>query len=364
MSVTALASSSSPVLLSLSSESKTSDTFKRIDFHGESIKLDPSWFKVNVPAVLSVPHAHFIEAYEALSDQSLTLAEWGKAARATIDEALPRCGVLVLRNLNFVHSAADLTKFWEGCCSDTGNGSWEPAIYHGWGVDRDQEDGVDLPTKVPASVVFPCHSENAYSPRPPSKICLFCLKDAEEGKQNILYSVLQRDHDFIMLSATEQSISPGGESLIARSQDITDALSDDIKDFMRAHGGIRYVTRYHNAANDAEKVKLASARSTFGLSWQTKCAMESKEDVRRNFLRFGFEPQNVVFDEDDNLTVTFTTSGFMRDVYTDKQVWFNCVDFGTIDAADGTPFPKEMLDELRVDKWKVRGLQLFAVRNF
>ena len=164
--------------------------------------------------------------------------------------------------------------------------------------------------------------------------------------------------------STEQSISPGGESLIARNQDITDALSDDIKDFIRSHGGIRYVTRYHNAANDAEKVKLASATSTFGLSWQSKCAMESKEDVRRNFLSFGFEPQNVVFDDDDNLTVTYTTSGFLRDAYTDREVWFNCVDFGTIDAADGTPFPMEMLDQLRIDKWKVRDLQLFALLNF
>ena len=183
MSVTALASSSSPVLMSLSSESKTSNAFKQIDTHGENIKLDPSWFKVNPPAVQSVPYPHYIEAYEAISDQSLTLAEWGKAARITIDEALPRCGVLLLRNLNFVHSAADLAKFWEGCCSDMGKGSWEPFTYHGWGVNRDQEDGVDLPTKVPASIVFSCHNENVYSPRPPSRICLFCLKDAVEGKQ-------------------------------------------------------------------------------------------------------------------------------------------------------------------------------------
>jgi Taurine catabolism dioxygenase TauD, TfdA family len=183
MSVTALALSSSPVQLSLSSESKTSNAFKQIDTHGENIKLDPSWFKVNPPAVQSVPYPHYIEAYEALIDQSLTLAEWGKAARITIDEALPRCGVLLLRNLKFVHSAADFAKFWEGCCSDMGKGSWEPATYHGWGVNRDQEDGVDLPTKVPASIVFSCHNENVYSPRPPSRICLFCLKDAVEGKQ-------------------------------------------------------------------------------------------------------------------------------------------------------------------------------------
>lgn len=168
----------------------------------------------------------------------------------------------------------------------------------------------------------------------------------------------------MMLSSMKQSILPGGESLIARNQDITDALSDDIKDFIRSHGGIRYVTRYHNAANDADRVKLASATSTFGLSWQTKCAMESKEEVRRSFLSFGFEEHNIVFDEDDNLTVTFTTSGFLRDAYTDKEVWFNCVDFGTINAADGTPFPKEMLDQLRIDKWKVRGLQRFSCESF
>ena len=160
-----------------------------------------------------------------------------------------------------------------------------------------------------------------------------------------------------MLHFPEQSISPGGESVIARNQDITDALSDDIKDFVRSHGGIRYVTRYHNAANDPEKVKLASATSTFGLSWQTKCVMDSKDDVRRNFLSYGFEAHNIVFDDDDNLTVTYTTSAFIRDAYTDKEVWFNCVDFGTIDAADGTPFPKEMLDQLRIDKWKVRDLR-------
>lgn len=333
----ALSAASPPVL---------SKMYKRIETDGEKIECQPSWFAGN-PPVESIPHAHFIEAYEPLSDHSLTLDEWGDAARITLDEALPRCGVVLLRNLKFIHTAADFAKFWRGCCAD--KTTWEPAIYRAWGPNRQQEDGVDLATNIPASIVLPCHNENAYFPQPVGRICLFCSKSAIEGKHSSTTRTLSSCFN------RNGSQSSGGESLVARNQDITDLISDDVKDFIKAHGGLRYVCKFHSAANDEEKVKAASPTSAFGQSWQSKCGTESKDEVKRMFIEIGFKAPDIEFDEDDNVTLTYISSGFRTDAYTGNESWFSVgIEMGLADTADGTPFTQEMKDNVRMANWKVR----------
>lgn len=322
-----------------------SNTYTRIETQGENIKFQPSWCTGD-PPIESIPHAHFLEAYEMSSEQSLKLDEWGDAARILLDDALPRCGVVLFRNLKFINNAADYAQFWKGCCG--GKASWESAIYRAWGPNRSQEDGVDLATNIPASTLLPCHNENAYFPKPVGRICLFCSQSALVGKRCYTTKTLSS------FFKCESSQSSGGESLIARNQDITDLISDETKDFIRSHGGLRYLCRFHNAANDEEKVKAASQTSTFGQSWQVKCGTESKEEVKEMFLDLGFKAHDIEFDEDDNLILTYISSGFRTDAYTGNESWFSVmVDAGMVSTADGTHFTKEIMENVKMAIWKV-----------
>jgi hypothetical protein len=54
----------------------------------------------------------------------------------------------------------------------------------------------------------------------------------------------------------------------------------------------------------------------------------------------------MTFDEDGNFTVRNIHPGFIVNE-SGEEVWFNIVDTGGFLAGDSTPFPKELLDEVR-----------------
>jgi hypothetical protein len=240
------------------------------------------------------------------------LPEWGNAAGIIIDEVLNRNGggALLLRNLTFITTPKEFSLFWKSCCNSSA--SMEPAVYVSFGANREQEDGLDLATNIPAQNLLPCHNEMAYNPQPPTKIGLFCLQDAFEG----------------------------GESLLAKNNILTKTIPTEVKEFTKKHQGVLYVRKYH----DADKPVTSHQEGSF-MSWQEKCQTGSngKAAAVSFFLDLGFKEEDISFDSDNNLIVTFIHSGFI--IGDDgEENWFNIVDTGMITAADGTPYPKELIE--------------------
>lgn len=90
--------------------------------------------------------------------------------------------------------------------------------------------------------------------------------------------------------------------------------------------------------------------STGKLSWQDKCLTKSTGEKGRfeakSFFRdLDFKHDDLTFDEDGNLNVKNILPGFIMN--DGEEVWFNIIDTGGFTAGDGTPFPKELLDEVR-----------------
>ena len=109
----------------------------------------------------------------------------------------------------------------------------------------------------------------SYNPRPPSIICLFCVKPAAEG---------------------------GGESLLARNCDLTAALPHrDLAARFAAKGGIMHKRSYCDAAvlsaqpDASPPPQLAAAGAApasppaprWAVSWQERTGTQSREEAER-----------------------------------------------------------------------------------
>jgi len=155
---------------------------------------------------------------------------WGAAARAVIDDWLPKTGAVLFRNLP-IFRANDFKEFWEGCKNGKQNDvPWVPIPYIPVNAPRAQLDGVDLATNIPPNMILPCHNELAYNPRPAGRIALYCLQEAAQG----------------------------GETLVAWNSDITELVPPELLDFLEAHGGIPYDRTYHDAKQPAPNPKALS----------------------------------------------------------------------------------------------------------
>lgn len=76
------------------------------------------------------------------------------------------------------------------------------------------------------------------------------------------------------------------------------------------------------------------------------------------FLKLGFKKEDIQFDQENNLTVTFIHPGFI--IGDDGQeIWYNNVVTGINTAGDGTPYPKELIEEIQRKRWEVFHLRLF-----
>jgi hypothetical protein len=286
-----------------------------------NVNLCPSWFSSPISTTF-LPYPDFLQVYDAIeSEIPLSLIEWGNAAGIIIDEVLNRNaggGALLLRNLTFISTSKEFSVFWKSCCNSSA--LMDPAYYVPFGANREQDDRIYLATNIPANKVFSCHNEMAYNPKPPGKIALFCVQDAFEG----------------------------GESILAQNNILTKMISMEVKDFTKAHGGVAYVRKYH----DADKPVTSHQKGSF-MSWQDKCQTGLKGIAAAVlfFLDLGFKEADIQFDPDNNLTVKFIHPGFI--IGDDgEENWFNIVDTGFFTTADGTPYPKELIEGMNNDKWK------------
>lgn len=177
-----------------------------------------------------------------------------------IDEVLNRNpgDALLLRNMTFISTSKDFSVFWKSCSA-----SMDPVYYNTFGPDREQDNGIDLATNFPPNILLSCHNEMAYNPQPPGKFALFCLQDAFEG----------------------------GETILAKNSILTKMISMEVKEFTKAHGGVAYVRKYH----DADK-PVTSHQKGSSMSWQDKCRTGDIAAARLYFLDLGFKDEDIQFD--------------------------------------------------------------------
>lgn len=252
------------------------------------------------------------------------LRELGAAARHTIDENLPTTGAVLLRGLP-MRSAEDFGHFWNGCLQES------PAIQEGKYISlgpsagRQKLSGIDLATNVPPQFLLLCHNELCYNPTTVGRIALYCVQDAKFG----------------------------GETIIARNSDLNKGLPSDVAPFVKKHGGVLYSREFF----DARRPPQLSSQNTGIGSWQAKCSLPdtaSREEAEIFFLEMGFDLENQLEwnDETGVLRVTNVHPGFVQNEDSDEGVWWNIVHTGSLKTADGTPFPKKMVQDVQRTGWE------------
>ena len=275
----------------------------------------------NLPSRFPLPD--FLAVFEPAEDsEGASLEDWGVAVRQILDNALPNHGGVLVKGLHCIKSAADFKTFWRACCNV--HPRWTTMEYTPFHRNRDQDEGVDLATNIKSSFCLPCHNEMAYNPKPAGRIALFCLQDAREG----------------------------GESLVVPNAALTDGIRDEVKHWLKEHGGVLYVREYFD-----ENLKSNETSSPWAISWQEKCGISIHEEIgsakakaRQYFLSLGFNPSAINFDGNNTPTVKYIHPGTIR-TSDGKDLWFNILDTGMCCAGDGTRLPENLLQDLRSDSW-------------
>ena len=283
---------------------------------------------VDQPAAPRLPPARFplpdfLAVFEPASRaEGASLEEWGASARRILDSSLPKHGAVLVKGLHSIRSSADFKVFWRACCDVQPH--WTAMEYMPFFRNREQDEGVDLATKIKGSSVLPCHNEMAYNPRPAGRIALFCLQDAKKG----------------------------GESLLVPNAVLTDSIRDEVKQWLKEHQGVLYRREYFD-----KNAKPSETMPPWALSWQEKCGISvdeetgpAKAQATQYFLSMGFLPDDIVFDGNNTLVVRNTHPGMIRN-QEGKQVWFNILESGMCCGGDGTRLPENLLQDLRDDSW-------------
>jgi len=270
--------------------------------------------------ILTVVRARREEGTELSAEE---LANWGAAARRTIEELLPRTGAVLLRNLP-MRSPEAFGHFWKGCLLAP------PALEEGsylslGGTSRTKMSGIDLATNVPPEFLLLNHNELCYNPRTVERIALYCVQDAPVG----------------------------GESTLARNRDLMKTLPDEVPRFLAEHGGILYAREFYDARRPPVLVPGAPPPAATG-SWQEKCGLPldaERAQAEEFFLAMGFDASQIEWDESGSLRVTNQHPGFVKDPESGEDVWWNIVHTGSIKTADGTPIPKKLVAEVQRSAW-------------
>ena len=283
---------------------------------------------VNQPGTLRKPPAtfplpDFLAVFEPVGDAvGASLEDWGVAVRGVLDTSLPTHGAVLVKGLHCIRSAADFKVFWRACCSTSPR--WTTMEYNPFYRNREQDEGVDLATNIKGSLALPCHNEMAYNPIPAGRIALFCLQDARQG----------------------------GESLLVPNAVLTDGIRDEVKRWVKEHGGVLYIREYYD-----ENAKPSGTLSPWAMSWQEKCGISMQEEIdpakakaTQYFLSMGFKPNDINFDRNNTLTVKYVHPGTIKG-NNGKELWFNILDTGMCCGGDGTRLPENLLQDLRDDAW-------------
>mmetsp|Transcript_12491 Transcript_12491/g.29373 ORF Transcript_12491/g.29373 Transcript_12491/m.29373 type:complete len:434 (-) Transcript_12491:197-1498(-) len=257
-------------------------------------------------------------------------SEWGEEklralgaeARETIDGALPATGAVLLRGLP-MRSAEEFGHFWRGCLAASDPPQQEGTyISLGPSRGRTKMSGIDLATNVPPEFLLLCHNELCYNPTTVGRIALYCVQDAPSG----------------------------GETIMARNRDLATSLSPSTMQFLEDHGGIMYSRVFQDAR------KRAPGSDPLG-SWQEKCALPETagpEEAEAFFKSMGFDPATDLTwagDGSGALRITNRHPGILKDPDTGEPAWWNIIHTGSLQAADGTPFPKKIVAEVQRTGW-------------
>lgn len=279
------------------------------------------------PLYCTLPPAGYVSVVRASADAAAAAASseeglrrLGEAARRTIDELLPDTGAVLLRGLP-MRSAEAFAPFWRGCLE--ASPALEEGTYCSMGPShgRSKLAGIDLATNVPAEFLLLCHNELCYNPRTVGRIALYCVQDA----------------------------AVGGETLLARNDQLGKSHSPALAAFLREHGGLLYSRVFF----DANHKKVVTNGATG--SWQDKCGLPRdapRSEAEAFFLDMGFSPEQLSWDDDGGLTVSNVHSGYRTDERTGEQVWWNIAHTGSVKAADGTPLPKKLIAEIQRTGWE------------
>ena len=298
---------------------------------GNGIVLNRDWIKSasgaekleGLPSVLPPPS--FVQVFEFTGgDGSIPmrqhpppdgngcdkLHELGLAASQIIEENLSKTGAILFRGLP-IKDVPEFKTFSHAL-------GWRSIPYVPFGKSREQVDGIDLASSIPAENALSAHNEMVYNPPPEVKrIAFFCLQPAIAG----------------------------GESTLIRNSELTDRLPLRMLDFLRENDGILYTRSYFDATGDAgvdfSKLRIAS--------WQEKCGTTERTEAFQFFRNLGFSYDDISFDEEGNLTVNYRHSGFRKEG--EKDVWYNIIESQMVRLPDGSPFPTSYIDELRRNVW-------------
>ena len=276
--------------------------------------------------VLSAPPPGIVSIFRASADASAeSLRELGEAARAVIDESLPETGAVLLRGIP-ARTAEEFSIFWQGCKKGKSDRSWEEALYINFGRPRKKVAGVDSATNIPPELSLNPHNELSYNPVQPSRICLYCIQPSKSG----------------------------GESIIARNEDITDQVPQELAKYIEDHGGVMYERSYRDANNvpNTDDGDTALSRQ-LAISWQDKCGgVETREEAEQYWVDHGFQREHVIWEKDGTLRVRNIESGFIKDSKLGKRLWFNNLDtVGECPDGTGRP-PRHLLQQFQADRWK------------
>lgn len=287
------------------------------------VRLSP-WREAE-EAVLRAPRDLF-KTFRAEPIQSVEegdLEDYGRLARELIDEHLVKDGAVLFRGLP-ARSAEEFRIFWDACVSSKRH--WEYVHYEPFGGHRSQMAGIDLATNTPAPQFLAPHNEMIYNPQPNDVIGLYCLQEADAG----------------------------GESLMVWNRDYANSVPAALKDFVIEHGGIAYERKYHDASRP-DRPALSF------VSWQERCELragQGKREAEQYWTQRGFKAGNLLWDEQDTLTVRNVEPGWIPDRNSGEGLWFNAISVYSaplvatmmnfvVRMGDGTQLPFTLVEELK-----------------
>lgn len=279
-----------------------------------------------VVETLSPPPPGMLATYRAAerANNSTDLRALGEEACKVIDASIPHTGAVLLRGIP-ARTAEEFASFWQGW-KHAGGDEWEEFEYVNFGQPRRKEAGVDTATNIPNELALNLHNENSYNPIRPSRVGLYCIQQSRTG----------------------------GESTIARNEDVTKLVPDELMEHVRDHGGIMYERSYRDAsADDDSTVSGDSLSKQLAVSWQEKCGAKTRKEAEDFWVKYGFQKDHLLWEKDGTLRVQNVESGFSPDPQNPgKSFWFNNLDtVGVCADGSGRP-PPDLLKEYQAKRWK------------
>ena len=297
-------------LFRLADRESLDGSFPAIPFRKEWLYFNFKRRDEALPLPDSLLPPSFLRVYEVAAPTNQTrqypIEKWAKELQIIADTEISEHGAILFRNLPF--SAKEFRQIWN-------NFSWPHFRRMDPYYDRFEEEGIHLAPRAYPERVVEIHNEQVYNPRPPKVVVFYALQAAEMG----------------------------GETLLARNDELTQNISPWIRDLVKDDGGVMYnLWRLFDRRVTDNPDKHAK-------SWQHKTGLQNFDEAIQFLIDFGFNETDIRVDEEGTIHIKNISPNFFHDG--ERDLWQRSISFRDARRLNGEDFPERMRAELELAEW-------------